>query len=65
LETRLAGSQVLLSWIIPSAPFLLQQASGLSTPQWTNSANSPALNLHYQIAVPAAGPSAFYRLSAQ
>jgi hypothetical protein len=69
LETRrLAGPQLSLSWIIPSAPFRLQQTPDLSVPQWTTLTNAPALiftNVHYQVVAPVTGASGFYRLSEQ
>ena len=68
LETRIADSQLFLSWLIPSEPFLLQQAFDLSAADWTNLTASPATvfsNLHYQVQVPATGQSGFYRLKGQ
>jgi hypothetical protein len=55
-----------LSWIIPSLPFVLQQNLDLTTTNWTNVTNNPVLNLsnlqnQLTVPMPAAG-NAFYRL---
>jgi DNA-binding beta-propeller fold protein YncE len=68
VKPRIAGSQLYLSWIIPSAPFVLQQATDLSASDWTNRTASPATvfsNLHYQVQIPALGQRGFYRLKGQ
>jgi hypothetical protein len=68
LETQIAGSQLLVSWTVPSQPFTLQQANDLSAPQWTDVTKAPLLvytNVHYQVAVPASNARGFYRLRGQ
>ena len=66
VETAITESQLLLSWLVPSAPFTLQGTTNLFPPDWSGVAISPTLNftnLHYQVVVPATGAAAFYRLS--
>jgi sugar lactone lactonase YvrE len=66
LETKLVGAELLLSWIIPSAPFQLQHATSFPASQWSGLINAPILvftNLHYQAAVPATDAVGFYRLN--
>jgi hypothetical protein len=66
LEATVRDQQLFLSWTVPSLPFVLQQASDLSAPQWTHLTNLPALiytNLHYQVSVPTLKSNAFHRLS--
>jgi hypothetical protein len=68
IEATIRNQQLALSWIVPSAPFVLQQTSDLRTPQWTDVPKSPVLiftNLHFQVSVPASNPAAYYRLSSQ
>jgi len=66
IEATISNQQLALSWIVPSAPFVLQQTSDLRTPQWTDVPIPPVLiftNLHFQVTVPASNPAAYYRLS--
>jgi photosystem II stability/assembly factor-like uncharacterized protein len=68
LDTTLVNHRISLSWIIPSEPFVLQQALNLSPPQWTDVTNSPVLiftNLHSQVTMPATNPASYYRLRSQ
>jgi hypothetical protein len=63
-----SAANLLLSWIVPSRNFVLQQSSGLTTPRWTNVLVSPLLNftnLHNEVTVPAPTGSVFYRLTSQ
>jgi len=56
-----------LSWIIPSINFVLQQNLDLTTTNWTDVTNPPALkltNLQYEVTLPLANNSGFYRLAA-
>jgi hypothetical protein len=62
------GDGIALSWIVPSANFVLQQNSDLTTTNWTDVVISPALNLtklQYQLTVPLTGSLQYYRLAAQ
>jgi hypothetical protein len=53
---------------VPSADFVLQQNSDLTTTNWTDVVIPPALNLtnlQYQLTVPLTGSQQYYRLAAQ
>jgi len=55
----------LISWIVPSKHFVLQETAELSTPDWIDVANSPTLNytnLHHEVTVPLSPTNRFYRL---
>jgi hypothetical protein len=61
-----SGTNILLSWVVPSMDFVPQENSDLTTTNWTVM-NTPTLNLtnlQYQLMVsPSAGnPGRFYRL---
>jgi hypothetical protein len=61
------GNRV-LSWIIPSTNFVLQQNLDLNTPNWSDVTNPPVLNLtnlEEQVTLPATNGSVFYRLATQ
>jgi len=56
---------VVLSWIVPSVNFVLQQNSGLGVTNWTDVTTVPTLNygnLRYQVPVPASAASMLYHL---
>jgi hypothetical protein len=60
-----SGSNVLLSWTVPSIDFALQQNSSLNTSNWTDVPTTPALNfttLRYRAMVSQTNTSPFYRL---
>ena len=61
-----ASTNAVLSWIIPSLPFALQQNLDLTTTNWTDVATPPVLNLanlQNQVLVsPPASGNLFYRL---
>jgi hypothetical protein len=62
------GDEFALSWIVPSADFVLQQNSDLTTTNWTDVVIPPTLNLtnlQYQLTVPLTGSQQYYRLAAQ
>jgi hypothetical protein len=66
LNVAAIGSQLGLSWVVPSVPFTVQSAASLVTPQWSSFATTPTLNysnLSYQIQVQPSAAAAFYRLS--
>jgi photosystem II stability/assembly factor-like uncharacterized protein len=57
-----------LSWVIPSAPFALQESGSLEVPNWTTVTNSQSLNLstlQEEVSVPMTGGTHFYRLSGE
>jgi len=62
--TPSAGS-LLISWIVPSLPFVLQENAELTTPNWTDVTATPILNftnLHHEVNVPLSSTRRFYRL---
>ena len=66
LNLAVAGTNLALSWVVPSTSFVLQQSSDLSTANWITVTNAPALNmtnLELQVSLPVSQGAAFYRLS--
>jgi len=60
-----SGSGLLISWIVPSMPFVLQENFDLATPNWTDVPTTPTLNftnLHHEVTVPLSTTNRFYRL---
>jgi hypothetical protein len=58
-----SGSNLNVSWIIPSTNFVLQQSSDLAS--WTDVTNPPVLNLtnlQNEVVLSPTGSSGFYRL---
>ncbi len=63
LNLAASGTNFILSWIVPSTNFVVQQKSSLMTTNWTNSGTPPTLtNLEYQVTVPLMTNSMFFRL---
>jgi hypothetical protein len=65
LKTRLSGANLILSWIIPSAPFVLQETDNLMNPNWSDLPLVPVLNtstLENEVTVPLGTGNSFYRL---
>ena len=63
-----ANGALLISWIIPSIRFVLQQNSSLNSTNWTDLSASVALNLanlQEQVTIPAPTAPTFYRLRSQ
>jgi hypothetical protein len=59
------GSNLELSWLIPSSDFVLQESSTLITTNWAATAVTPALNLtnlYYEALISPANSNQFYRL---
>jgi hypothetical protein len=59
------GQNLLLSWLVPSMKFALQENVDFDSANWTDVTTTPALNytnLHYQVTVPAPPGNRFYRL---
>ena len=60
-----ASTNALISWIIPSEDFTLQQNSALGATNWTDVPTIPALNLtnlQYEVTVLPTNIDKFYRL---
>jgi hypothetical protein len=60
-----AGTNIVVSWIVPSMNFVLQQNSGLASTNWADVPAAPVLNLtnlQNQVTLPASAGGAFYRL---
>ena len=65
LNIASADHNVLVSWVLPSQPFTLQQTTDLTTSNWTAVTNTPVLNLtnlQEEVVVPISAGNAFYRL---
>ncbi len=66
LNIRQCGNSVLLSWIVPSTPFRLQESADLAN--WSGVGISPVLNytnLHYEVSLTPLTDATFYRLAQQ
>jgi hypothetical protein len=64
----LSATNLNLSWVIPSTPFMLQQNSDLSSTNWMDLRTSPTVNLtnlHYEVTLSASPGARFYRLRQQ
>jgi hypothetical protein len=60
------NGNLMLSWIVPSTNFVLQQNLDLTTANWSDVTNLPALNLsslENQVIVSPSNSSGFYRLA--
>lgn len=65
LKISASKSNVLISWIVPSQNFVLQQDSDMTMVNFTDMATTPLVNftiLHYEVQVPVAIGNHFYRL---
>ena len=65
LKTRISGDQVILSWLVPSTRFELQQTLGLDDPIWTAVGVPTTLNfknLNSEVQLPKSPRPVFYRL---
>jgi hypothetical protein len=63
-----SSGDLLLSWIVPSTNFVLEQDSHLNTTNWTPVTNVPVLiltNLEDQVILASPTGNTFYRLQAQ
>jgi hypothetical protein len=61
-----SSSNVVLSWMVPSTEFIVQQNSDLTTTNWVRDTNAPTLiltTLHNQVILPVCNGSSFYRLA--
>jgi len=64
LKITASGDNLLLFWIVPSFPFVLQQSSGLDG-GWSDVLAQPLLNytnLNYEVSLPKPTGTVFYRL---
>ena len=60
-----SGNGLLISWIAPSMPLVLQETAGLNTTDWIDVPTQPALNLtnlHNEVVLPLSSSYRFYRL---
>lgn len=65
LTTRCLANGLLVSWVIPSQPFTLQESSDLNPSSWTDVSVQPVLNftnLHHEVTVPLSSSNRFFRL---
>jgi len=65
LNTRISGDQVVLSWLVPSTLFELQQTLSLDNPAWTDVGAPTTLNfknLNSEVQLPKSPSPVFYRL---
>jgi hypothetical protein len=68
LKLTRSDAGVLLSWIVPSTKFVLQQTSDVAAPDWTDVTTSPVLNyanLQYEVTLPISAGPVFYRLASK
>ncbi len=68
LSLQASSGTAIVSWLLPSTNFVIQQTADISTGNWQTLTNNPALNLtnlNEQVAVPVNDSNAFFRLSAQ
>ena len=66
LNLARSGGNLALSWIVPSTPFVVQENSDLSGPNWVALTNMPTLdltNLQNQVMLSPSNGSGFYRLA--
>ncbi len=65
LELDLSGAKLVVSWLVPSTPFVLQETSDLGTGNWVDVAAGPTLdytNLHQRVSLTPSSGSRYYRL---
>jgi photosystem II stability/assembly factor-like uncharacterized protein len=65
LDLTPSATGFLISWIVPSMPFVLQENADLTTTNWNDVTTAPILNftnLYYEVSVPVASANRFYRL---
>lgn len=68
LSASTLGTNLLLSWIVPSMAFVLQQSPDLTSGTWKAVGSKPVLNYsnsQYQVAIPNTQGMMFYRLASQ
>lgn len=65
LKLGQSSNSALLSWILPSTNFVLQQTASLSSTNWINVSNTPVLNLtnlQNEVTLPISMSNLFFRL---
>ncbi len=65
LNITRSGGSVVISWIVPSTSFVLQENSDLTTTNWKDVTNAPTLDLaslQNEVILSVANRSRFYRL---
>jgi hypothetical protein len=65
IDIGVSAGHLVLSWVVPSAPFVLQQSTDIGAVNWTNTPGAPVLNystLCEEVTVPPSGRQMFYRL---
>jgi hypothetical protein len=65
LTTTASSTNLLLSWLVPSMNFVLQQNLDLSSANWADVTEPRSLNytnIHYEVSVPIPPSNRFYRL---
>ena len=65
LSLNRSDTNLLLSWIVPSMDFVLQENSDLAARNWIDLTNTPRLNLtnlNSEVTVPLPAGNRFYRL---
>ena len=68
LAVGLPGSELDLSWLIPSTPFVLQQTAAIGSGPWEDVPTPPTLdltNLHRRVTLKPSGNSGYFRLRQQ
>lgn len=66
LRIRPSGTNTVVSWLVPSMNFTLQQNTDTSSSNWINVATVPILkmaSLHNEVSLPSALGNAYFRLS--
>ena len=59
------ASGLLISWVVPSMPFVLQESADLTTAIWIDVTTAPKLNftnLHHEVSMRVSSANRFYRL---
>ncbi len=67
LSIRHSGTNAVISWLVPSMPFTLQQNAAVTSSNWIDVTAAPLLNttdLHNEVTVANTLGNAFFRLSA-
>jgi hypothetical protein len=65
IDIGVSAGHLVLSWVVPSAHFALQQSSDIGAANWTDVPGTPVLNystLREEVTVPSSGRQMFYRL---
>jgi len=68
LSITASNDNLVLAWLVPSMPFVLQSSPDLSAANWTDVQATPALNcrtLQYEVLIPKPPAPRFYRLESR